>query len=94
MESQIEPHYIWSLYAECKDNRKILESLLIKFKNSSEIKEIVIAGDLLDEWFVPATIDTYNGEGQNGFVQRIAETNKGVIDAFNSIIKEGKIQVT
>lgn len=81
-------------YTECKDNLKALEELLLKVKVSPNVKELVIAGDLLDEWFVPATIDTYQGKTQTDFVQRIATTNKGVIDAFNAIISEGKILVT
>ena len=81
-------------YTECKNNLKALEKLLYKIKNSANVKELVIAGDMLDEWFVPANIDTYNGQSQANYVQRIATTNKGVIDAFNAIIQEGKILVT
>jgi UDP-2,3-diacylglucosamine pyrophosphatase LpxH len=81
-------------YSECKDNLKSLEKLLYKIKASSDVKELVIAGDMLDEWYVPANVDTYNGENQAGFVQRIALANKGVVDAINSIIQAGKIRVT
>ncbi|MCK9330478.1 MAG: metallophosphoesterase [Candidatus Cloacimonetes bacterium] len=81
-------------YAECNHNLKYLKNFLLRLKKSSNVKELVIAGDLLDEWFVPATIDTYQGKDQADFVQRIAETNKGVIDAFKDIINEGKIIVT
>ncbi len=81
-------------YAECKNNLGPLERLLKKIKASTNVKELVINGDLLDEWFVPATIDTYQGSDQANFVQRIATSNKGVIDAINSIIQEGKIIVT
>lgn len=81
-------------YAELKDNGKPLENFLEKVKVSPNIKELVIAGDLVDEWFVPATIDTYQGKDQASFVKRIAETNKAVFDAFNRIIKEGNIKVT
>lgn len=81
-------------YAECNNNLKYLEKMLYKIKASPDVKELVIAGDLLDEWYVPATINTYNGSDQANFVQRIATANKGVIDAFNNIIQEGKIKVT
>lgn len=81
-------------YSECKNNLKALEKLLYKIKSSANVKELVIAGDMLDEWFVPANINTYNGQSQANYVQRIATTNKGVIDAFNAIIQEGKIIVT
>lgn len=81
-------------YAEIKDNLKPLENLLNKIKISKNVKELVIAGDLLDEWFVPADVDTYKGGTQSDFVKQIAETNKDVIAAFNTIIKEGIILVT
>ena len=81
-------------YAECNKNLGALEKLLGKIRIAPNVRELVIAGDLLDEWFVPATVNTYQGKDQADFVQRIATTNKGVIDAFNSIVQEGKILVT
>ncbi len=81
-------------YAECKNNLGALERFLKRIKESPDVKELVIAGDLLDEWFVPAPIDTYQGKDQADFVRRIAAANRGVIDTFNSIIQEGKILVT
>ncbi|WP_300667847.1 metallophosphoesterase [Desulfoluna sp.] len=81
-------------YAEIQDNLGPLENFLYQIKNSRNVKELVIAGDLLDEWFVPASVDTYQGRDQADFMERIAETNKGVVDAFNEIIEEGMILVT
>jgi UDP-2,3-diacylglucosamine pyrophosphatase LpxH len=80
-------------YAECSKNLGSLEKLLKQIKTAPNVKELVIAGDMLDEWFVPANVDTYQGKDQADFVKRIAATNKGVIDALNSIIKEKKIRV-
>jgi UDP-2,3-diacylglucosamine pyrophosphatase LpxH len=81
-------------YTECKDNRAPLAKLLGQMRVSPNVKELVIAGDLVDEWFVPANVDTYEGKGQVDFVQRLAATNIIVFDAINQIIKEGKIKVT
>jgi len=81
-------------YAECKNNLPSLEKLLKQIKAAPDVKELVIAGDLLDEWFVPATVNTYQGKDQADFVRRIATANKGVFDAMNSIIREGEILVT
>lgn len=81
-------------FAECKENLAALEKFLEQIRVAPNVKELVIAGDLLDEWFVPAPINTYQGKDQYDFVQRIAATNKGVFAAFNNIIKEGKILVT
>ncbi len=81
-------------YTETNKNLKPLENFLDKIRLSPNIKELVIGGDLLDEWFVPASTDTYQGKDQADFVKRIAIANKGVIDALNRIIKGEKILVT
>ncbi len=81
-------------YAEFNKNTPSLEKLLKQIKASPNVKELVIAGDLIDEWYVPAPVDTYSGKTQRDFVQRVATTNKGVIGDFNDIIKSGKIRVT
>lgn len=81
-------------YAECKNNLPALEKMLKQIKAAPQVKELVIAGDLIDEWFVPATVDTYQGKDQADFVKRIATTNKAVFDVLNSIIQEGDILVT
>lgn len=81
-------------YAECKANLPSLEKLLNQIKAAPNVRELVIAGDLIDEWFVPATTDTYQGKDQADFVKRIATANKAVFDAMNSIIQEGNILVT
>lgn len=81
-------------YAECNANLGALEKMLGKIRVAKNVKELVIAGDLLDEWFVPATINTYQGKGQADFVQRIEQSNKGVFDAINGIIQDGDILVT
>lgn len=81
-------------YSECVDNRDALVNLLKKIEDSENVKELVIAGDLIDEWFVPATVDTYGGKDQAYFVQLIANANKEVFEALNSIIKNTDILVT
>jgi UDP-2,3-diacylglucosamine pyrophosphatase LpxH len=81
-------------YAECKNNLPALEKLIKEIKASPNVKELVIGGDLVDEWFVPATTNTYEGQGQSGFVTRLAAANSGVFAALNSVIQEGLILVT
>ncbi len=81
-------------YAECKDNLGALEKLLQQIKAAPNVKELVIAGDLFDEWFVPATVNTYQGKDQADFAKRIATANKVVFDALNNIIQDGNILVT
>ncbi len=81
-------------YSELNLNRKPLANFLDQVRAAPTVKELVIAGDMLDEWFVPATVDTYAGKDQADFVRRIATTNQELIELFNRIIQEGNIQVT
>jgi UDP-2,3-diacylglucosamine pyrophosphatase LpxH len=81
-------------YAEINNNLSHLEKYLEQVRMATNVKELVIAGDMFDEWFVPATTNTYDGKDQHDFVQRISTANKKVIDAFNGIIQDGKITVT
>jgi UDP-2,3-diacylglucosamine pyrophosphatase LpxH len=81
-------------YAEINKNVDMLEKFLKRISISNNVKELVINGDMLDEWFVPADIDTYQGKDQADFVKRIAKTNQGIIDTLNYIIQDKKILVT
>lgn len=80
-------------YAEINKNLGSLEKFLIQVKNGKNVKELIIAGDVVDEWFIPAPLDPYKGKDQADFVQRVKAANKGVFDVLNSIIQEGKIHV-
>jgi len=81
-------------YSETTKNRDVLVKFLEQIRVSPNIKELVIAGDLIDEWFIPMNVDTFNGKTQLDFVKRLALNNKSVIDAFNNIIEDGEIKVT
>ncbi len=81
-------------YTECKNNLGPLVKLLQQIRTAPNVKELVIAGDLIDEWFVPANINTYLGKDQGDFVLRLAAANSGVFAALNQIIQEKKILVT
>lgn len=81
-------------YAEFKNNQGPLTEMLERIRTSQNVKELVIAGDLVDEWFVPANIDTYQGSDQANFVDRVAAANKTVFDKFREIITGGIIKLT
>jgi UDP-2,3-diacylglucosamine pyrophosphatase LpxH len=81
-------------YAEINRNREALVKFLDQVRTSPNVKELVIAGDFIDEWFIPMNMDTFNGKTQGDFVKAVAVNNKPVIDAFNCIITDGKIKVT
>ena len=81
-------------YSENVKHLKRLEQFLNEVKSSTSIKELVIGGDMIDEWSVPMLVNTYSNGSQTDFVKKLVATNKGVFDALNSIIKDGKIKVT
>lgn len=81
-------------YSECVHHLPRMTEFLTEIRESKTIKELVIGGDMLDEWYVPSRTDTYDGKTQKEFIQKIAVQNKGVIDVLNDIIKDGKIIVT
>ncbi len=81
-------------YSELTKNRDALIDFLDWVRFSPNIKELVIAGDLIDEWFIPMNMDTFKGKKQMDFVKNVALNNKPVIDAFNDIINDGQIKLT
>lgn len=81
-------------YSENVHHLPRLEQFLNEIRVSSTVKELVIGGDMLDEWYIPTRSDTYDGGTQTDFVMKTVAANKGVFDALNSIITEGKIKVT
>lgn len=81
-------------YAEFNANAGPLTELLGKIRSSENVKELVIGGDLIDEWFVPATVNTFNGGTQSDFVDRVATANLGVFNMIRGIITDGIIRVT
>jgi len=81
-------------YSEFYRNEKAFADLMGRIRQSPDVKELVIAGDLVDEWFVPARVDTFRGKDQADFVKRVAAAHKPSIDALNAIIRDGKIKVT
>ena len=81
-------------YTQCNNNIAPLEKMLQRIRVSLNVKELVIAGDLIDGWYVPATVDTYQGKEQSDFVQRLAANNSGIFAALNQIIQEKRITVT
>ncbi len=71
-------------YSENLKHIKRLEQFLNEVRSSETVKELVIGGDMLDEWYIPSRTDTYGGSTQADFVRKTVTANKGV---FN-VIKE------
>ncbi|PKN77663.1 MAG: hypothetical protein CVU48_10855 [Candidatus Cloacimonetes bacterium HGW-Cloacimonetes-1] len=63
-------------YSEINSNLTSLVKLLDLIRVAPNVKELVIAGDMLDEWFIPATINTYQGQDQLAFVRVLPRPTK------------------
>jgi UDP-2,3-diacylglucosamine pyrophosphatase LpxH len=79
-------------FAEFKQNRQALVDFLDQIKNSPNVKELVIAGDLFDEWFIP--MNYVFPQPESALVDAIAANNQTVVNAINRIIKDATIKVT
>jgi len=79
-------------FAETKENRQALVDFLGQIRNSPNVKELVIDGDLVDEWFLP--MNYVMPQTESALVDAIAANNRTVFDAFNNIIGDGIIKVT
>ncbi len=81
-------------YSENVKHLDRLVQFLKEVRSSETIKELVLAGDILDEWYIPTRIDTHGGGTQADFVRKSVAANKDVFDQLNGIIKDGHIKVT
>ena len=81
-------------YGWFNTNSAKLVSFLNLVRQMPNVRELVIDGDLFDEWVAPMDSDTFNGVSQSEFVDMIVAANKPVVDAINTIIRDGNISVT
>ena len=73
-------------FSETVKNKDLLTEFLERLV-ISDIDELVIAGDLLDEWFVPISYEPHYDLG--AFFERVAENNASIVAAFEKIIQSG-----
>lgn len=81
-------------YSENVKHLKRLEQFLNEVRSSATIKELVIGGDMLDEWYIPTRTDTYGGGSQADFVRKTVAANQEIFNVLNGIIKDGKMKLT
>lgn len=74
-------------YTETLKNRAILIKFLKNLQATSDVRELVIAGDFLDEWFLPVDYPSYTDQKQ--FYKDVITNNKTVIEEFNNLTKKG-----
>ena len=78
---------IEDIYTETLKNRPLLINFLKRLQKTSDISELVIAGDFLDTWYLPVYYPQYTDE--NKFYQDVIANNQTVIDEFNNVIASG-----
>jgi len=74
-------------YSENVENRKPLIDFLKRLESTTDVRELVINGDFLDEWYLPLTYARY--DDSNRFYQQVIANNRDVIDALISVMAEG-----
>ncbi|NLI36870.1 MAG: hypothetical protein GX416_10210 [Bacteroidales bacterium] len=81
-------------YSENVKHLKRLEQFLNEVRSSNTIKELVIAGDMFDEWYIPTRVNTYGNGSQTDFVRKTVVANQRIFDVLNGIIKDRNVKVT
>lgn len=81
-------------YSENVKHLNRLNQFLNEVRASSTIKELVIAGDMFDEWYIPTRTNTYENKSQSDFILKTVAANKVIFDVINGIISDKKIKVT
>lgn len=81
-------------YSENVKHLARLQEFLNEVRASATIKELILNGDILDEWYIPTRLETYDEGSQADFVRKSVAANQGVFDILNGIIKDGKIKLT
>ena len=75
-------------FSETVENKDLLAEFLERLV-ISDIDVLVIAGDMLDEWFVPISYEPHNDLG--AFFEKVAENNASIVAAFEKIIQSGVV---
>lgn len=71
-------------YAETVQNRQLLVEFIHRVAATPDIAELVIAGDFLDEWFLPFSAPAHTDSAS--FYRAVAQNNAEVISALEELI--------
>lgn len=74
-------------YTETLENKPLLIEFLQRLQNTTDVRELVIAGDFLDEWYLPVYYPSYTDVKQ--FYKNVIANNQTVIDEFNNVMDSG-----
>lgn len=74
-------------YTETLKNLPLLIDFLQRVQNTRDVRELVIDGDFLDEWFLPVYYPSYTDQKQ--FYKGIIDNNQDVFNELNKVIESG-----
>lgn len=74
-------------FTETLENRPLLVEFLQRLRQTDDVRELVIAGDFLDEWYLPVSYPGYTD--QDAFYREVIANNQTVIDELNSVADSG-----
>lgn len=74
-------------YGETVQNIPPLVEFLKRLHSTADVRELVIAGDFLDEWYLPVDYPRYTDQRQ--FYKDVIANNQDVIDELNHVIASG-----
>lgn len=79
-------------FAETVENKDAILAFLKGVRASETIAELVIAGDLIDQWFMPMQYEVPDTLAE--FNDLVAQNNREIFDEINGIITDRNIKVT
>lgn len=74
-------------FAENVANRQHLVNFLRRLQHTSDVRELVINGDFLDDWYLPLTYAAYPDTRE--FYAKVLANNKIVVDELNRLVASG-----
>ncbi len=73
--------------SETVANREYLINFLKSLQVTKDVRELVISGDFLDDWFLPLSYPAYSDT--QGFYTKVIANNQAVFDELNKIMNKG-----
>ncbi len=74
-------------YSENLKNRAVFIEFLKRLENTTDVGELVIAGDFLDEWYLPLTYPAYSDSSK--FYWQVVKNNQPVFDELKALMAKG-----
>jgi hypothetical protein len=73
-------------YSEDVANRGVFVTFVQRLENTADVRELVIAGNFLDEWYLPLTYPAYEDSAK--FYRQVVKNNQVVFDELNALMKK------